>query len=733
MLINEFKTFYLYEGLNKSEIKSVQLWESAGRKLAEAQLTADQIQKLFQEIETTGTASGSNRTLLGKGMDAAGAVKKAYDDLVSKVQNSGPVKNVDALYDQAAEKLKQSTGGDDGVMKYVQKYRDFAKAHPIAQSLIYSALIAAAGITGAGAGGAVALGLFKMVDKLLQGEKFSTAVGKGAATGAMAYGASKLGDLVKGQPNPIDAKMASGLPNNIPLDPLTPRQEVYQTALKAVRDTIASGKTDSMSLRDAAASAVEKFGTNVGGKVHLQTLDILVDKAVMVGQVQLTREHIDRDTTIMTWALNESLGKPRGGIHLTEAGVKLLFTTIVTEAGMWDKVKGAAGAAANKLATVGKNLTTKVTADKLMTAWKNAGSPTDSNKIMQLLQTDFKINPEVIKQATEKVGIPSAALPAIPAPAAAPATTSPSPAIMRGGEKVIGSGSTDAAKASGTTPVKPTAVTARPATAATATTSDQAAQAATPAEQPAQAATPAEQPAQAATPAEQPAQAATPAAQPAQAATPAAQPAQAATPAEQKTVYDLKAEFDKMTPQNQQAVKDELLKLPVADDADDEPAPTTAQQQPPAAQQPQGTEADLDQVRQQTQSTRQAAQAQQQQAIQQMQTTAQANQATANTDAAIKAAADAAKAKPAFQQTASDKLAIKRAADKGIREEMKKQMIKKRKISESYAKDLEVFERFLSMPEHIAQPKVAEAKPETVAAPKPQGNDILDIWTKLKV
>ena len=154
---------------------------------------------------------------------------------------------------------------------------------------------------------------------------------------------------------------------------------------------------------------------------------------------------------------------------------------------------------------------------------------------------------------------------------------------------------------------------------------------------------------------------------------------------------------------------------------------------PTTAQQPQGTEADLDQVRQQTQATRQAAQDQQQQAIQQMQTTAQANQATANTDAAIKAAADAAKAKPAFQQTASDKLAIKRAADKGIREEMKKQMIKKSKISESYAKDLEVFERFLSMPEHIAQPKVAEAKPETVAAPKPQGNDILDIWTKLKV
>ena len=172
MIIKEFKTFYLYEGLNPSEISSVKLWESAGHKILEAQLTTSQIEQLFQQIEA------GSRTFLGKGIDAANAIKKAYDDLVSKVQNSGPVKNADALYDQAAAKLKQSTGGDQGVMKYVQKYRDFAKAHPIAQSLIYSALIAAAGITGAGLGGAVALGLFKMVDKLLQGEKLSTAVGK---------------------------------------------------------------------------------------------------------------------------------------------------------------------------------------------------------------------------------------------------------------------------------------------------------------------------------------------------------------------------------------------------------------------------------------------------------------------------------------------------------------------------------------------------------------------------
>jgi len=73
-------------------------------------------------------------------------------------------------------------------------------------------------------------------------------------------------------------------------------------------------------------------------------------------------------------------------------------------------------------------------------------------------------------------------------------------------------------------------------------------------------------------------------------------------------------------------------------------------------------------------------QADQQQAQQQMAATQQANTATNQQDAAIKAAADAAKAKPPFQQTAADKLAIKAAADKGIREVKKNKLKKKKKI-----------------------------------------------------
>jgi hypothetical protein len=202
-LLSENRNQYLYEGLNTSEKQSVMLWESAGYLIKEAALTSDQIQQLFTSIEKSATDSGSNRTLVGQGKDVAVAVNKAWEDLKTKVQNSGPIQGIDAKYDQAAEKLKQATGGDQGVMKYVEKYRKFAKEHPIAQGLIYSALIAAAGISGAGVGGAAALGLLKMTDKLLQGEKFSSAAYSGAKTGALAYGASKVADLFKGgQPAP---------------------------------------------------------------------------------------------------------------------------------------------------------------------------------------------------------------------------------------------------------------------------------------------------------------------------------------------------------------------------------------------------------------------------------------------------------------------------------------------------------------------------------------------------
>jgi ribosomal protein L12E/L44/L45/RPP1/RPP2 len=52
-----------------------------------------------------------------------------------------------------------------------------------------------------------------------------------------------------------------------------------------------------------------------------------------------------------------------------------------------DFFKGAAAKGMQKLQGVGKNLTTKVTASKLNSAWQKAGAPTDSEALKTFLQS----------------------------------------------------------------------------------------------------------------------------------------------------------------------------------------------------------------------------------------------------------------------------------------------------------------------------------------------------------
>ena len=429
---------YLYEGLNESDTQLIKLWENAGNVLKEYAMTADQIGQLFQTVEKDAGAAGGNRTMIGRGKDAASAVNQAWETLKDKVQNSGPVKNIDAMYDTAAEKLKQATGGDQGVMTYVQKYRDFAKAHPIAQSLIYSALIAAAGISGAGLGGAAALGLFKMVDKLLQGEKFSSAAYSGAKTGAMAYGAGQIGQALKGTPQQ-GLPGAQGAPGSYQhgagigsysvtpdvaaaLSPL--RKAAGQKAYDAIQAAINNGSvspTDVGKLEQIGAAAIEKFGTNAGGGLSVQTISTLAAKAATVAAQQAA-------------GVQESYAGV-GSVQLTEAGVLHAFQ--LAEGPMdWIKQKAgqAAGAVTNKLATIGSNLTNKVTADKLMSAWKKAGSPTDSDQVLKIM-TSAGVAPDLASKAIagaaplggNAIKGPAATTTTAPAPAPA-ATTTPTTA-----------------------------------------------------------------------------------------------------------------------------------------------------------------------------------------------------------------------------------------------------------------------------------------------------------------
>ena len=110
-------------------------------------------------------------------------------------------------------------------------------------------------------------------------------------------------------------------------------------------------------------------------------------------------------------ALVESTAHVIMEAELTKDQIEKLFISIeqiinrpVTE-GVWDSIKNVAGKTAGAVSKTMKNITTAVTADKLMKLWAKNGSPTNNNDIAKLLYNN-KIPIEVIKQSfnSTKIG-----------------------------------------------------------------------------------------------------------------------------------------------------------------------------------------------------------------------------------------------------------------------------------------------------------------------------------------
>jgi hypothetical protein len=147
------------------------------------------------------------------------------------------------------------------------------------------------------------------------------------------------------------------------------------------------------------------------------------------------------------------------------------------------------------------------------------------------------------------------------------------------------------------------------------------------------------------------------------------QPAQASSP-----YMQIRSKVDQLDKKGKQRILATLQKeLGIT------PAAANAQPAPAA-----GAQAlDLDQFKQQQAQAQAAGQADQQQAIQQMQATSDANAASAAERSNIEKAGKAAAAVPAFQRSASDKLAIKQAKEQGIKVETKKNKKSKKSLKES--------------------------------------------------
>ncbi len=430
--------------LLESTIKNDPIFEDiyrGSKLLAELKLSNDEITKIFQAIAdgaAKGENDGSNRTVLGKGADAVTSVSQAFDKVKDKISKSGPVAGFDAAFDKMQTQILDAAGGDAGAVgNAISTYREFAKKHPIMQGAVYGGLIALAGISGAGLGGAALLGGVKLFDRLLQGDKASSALWKGFKTGAVAAAASQVGQAVQGDSAAGGASDAAATVNTADLS-----KPAYQNAITQVQSNNSFSPEYKQEFIKALKDEVGNFPSADPDTIRANIESAREAASDAAQGMYDSIQYIDRKHTVWTWALNESLGRAHGGVMLTVAGVAKIFESVVNEGPFTDKIKGAAGKVAGTVGGAVKrgweDASNKVTYNKLDLNWRRGEGrdqtgPVDSEVLAGFLRKQGVVD-GLIANVYKSMKIP------FNPNAGTTATTAPNTAGSRpqGGGKIAG-------------------------------------------------------------------------------------------------------------------------------------------------------------------------------------------------------------------------------------------------------------------------------------------------------
>jgi hypothetical protein len=375
--------------------------------LCEVALSQDQIQQLFKSIE-----AGAGRSALGKGLDAAGAAKDKISDVWfnkfgGMLQSSGPVQ----AFDQKFEEIKASIAKKNPELAAkLAKYGEFAKSNPnlhkfllaIAGSAAAALGVAAAGGVAAGAlavgtGTGIAVGILNIADRLLQGQKASTAIGRGATTGAIAGlaagAAAKIGDMVK-----------AGLKSDVIADLKGMRITKHTMDHNGAMFSAVTKEPETSALKNAFDALMPKFGT--GGQVDPAAVNKFASMMAKVSSPEY----------------QEMIGKTREVAMAAKAAAQssIALVSQLQQVGT-AAAGGVASAATNQQpAPVKESLNinqlnelfgitgNKVDASKLEKAWKKAGSPMDSEEVAKILQS-AGIDPAIISKAYTDMSLPTPA------------------------------------------------------------------------------------------------------------------------------------------------------------------------------------------------------------------------------------------------------------------------------------------------------------------------------------
>lgn len=426
-----------------------------GRMISEAQLTQDQIQQLFKSV-ADGAAKGfnvdapggdpnvgpagtsDNKTLLGK-------ISGAWQNLKSKIAQSGPVSGFDVTVDKLQQQLAAKSGPDSTINKAIEAYRKFGDKHPVMQGIIIAGLTAAAATAGGlgAAGIAGVAGGLRTLDRLLMGDRASSALWKGFKAAAIGYGVGQIIQGVQGAEAAPNTG-AAGQPTS-DMSAGTGAEAVPAPPVDTAPQTIAAQQGDTLSdiaqrmnvsvddmlqanpqvtnPNDLGVGEIINVPVSTGNAVYQGGVGTAADTAAKVASGQYTpsrygiQETVDWNKIRKTFAIQESLKLPlHSAVYLTSYGVYQVFETIdryqkELDEGIWDAVKSGWNTAKNK-----------ITYDKLDMYWRrNRGEnptdgPVDSQVVIDFL-TQMGVKRGLVDRAFSEVGIPSSVSPeTVPSP-----------------------------------------------------------------------------------------------------------------------------------------------------------------------------------------------------------------------------------------------------------------------------------------------------------------------------
>ena len=389
------------------------------RPLIEASLTADQIKNIFGAVEKSATDAGGNRTMLGKGVDVGKKANEIVDNIGKWLQDTTPVKAFDQKFDQLKNKINTKFP-DSKILDGISQMGLWAKENPGKTAAIVGVLTAIASLAGGPVGGAIAGQVLRGAVELLKGEKLSTAIGKGVKTAAYGFIAGKtfelLGDAIKGGaqvvkdnlfPNALRLNMTQVFDEvggelgsrwaNFEIKGLVGRPEDINTAKKLFSEAGQYWKAGDYEQSAATWKSLEgMIADTFNDKEYIaqiasdQASRTMISQAAQAAQEATKYLGAAAQGAVAASGTKGSLAKKESIQQklrpLSEGQVYLVFNRITQlNEGPMDWVKDKAGKAADWAKTKGTNLTTKITADKLNSAWQKAGAPVDSEELKKFL------------------------------------------------------------------------------------------------------------------------------------------------------------------------------------------------------------------------------------------------------------------------------------------------------------------------------------------------------------